>query len=145
MCSFLQVLLICHLPVICHSWQKQDSETSLYTMRSLSSSHSMFQWEIKHSLKRGLLALFCAWEKWGSEKGSKDHTAGISWWLRGVESACQCCRHRFDPDLGRCHKPRSTHAPQLLKPVSPRAQATKEATAMRTYTPHWRAVPARLS
>ena len=36
MCSSLQVLFICHLPVMCYSWQKQDSETSLYTLRSIS-------------------------------------------------------------------------------------------------------------
>ena len=108
------------------------------------------------SSKIGLLARFCAWEKWGSEKGSKDHTAGLPWWLSGIESTCQCCRHRFDPwcekipqapkQLGR---PMSRNywaqEPQLRKPMSPRAHApaAKKATTTRTYAPHRRAVPGR--
>ena len=39
---------------------------------------------------------------------------GLPWWLSGKESACQCRRHQFNPDLGRSHMPQSNgaHVPQ---------------------------------
>jgi len=37
----------------------------------------------------------------------KNMTPGLSWWLRGKQSACQCRRHSSIPGLGRSHVPLS--------------------------------------
>ena len=73
----------------------------------------------------------------------KEKKRQLSWWLSGKESACQCWRHRFDPQSGMIQhtseplrpwarnywactqEPRSSnhwpHGPQLLKPEHFRA------------------------
>ena len=38
---------------------------------------------------------------------SKISATGLSWWLSGEESTCQCKRLKFDPGPGRSHEQQS--------------------------------------
>ena len=60
---------------------------------------------------------------------------GLTWWLSGKESACQCRRHRFDPWSGKIPRASEQLSPcttllslcsRLREPqLSPRAAATE--------------------
>ena len=74
-------------------------------------------------------------------------TSGLSWWLSGKESTCQCRRHGFDPrsrkiphacratllrghNHGACAPGPGRHNHRTLKALEP-GSATRETTAVR--------------
>ena len=84
--------------------QKLERGWKMPKYLSLSLSHTYTHtlidpWRTKH--------IYFQLRVWG-QSGSLGHykkSVGASLWLSGKESACQCRRHRFGPDLGRSHMP----------------------------------------
>ena len=72
----------------------------------------------------------------------QNYKTGLPWWFSGKESACQCKRHRFDPQFGKIlyaaelslcattTEPMHCNywSPHILEPVS----ATRKATVIRS-------------